>query len=375
MIDTTLTILLALAFSYYLSFLWIVWRGLKSTVQPGPKGVPTVSIIVAARNEEHSIGPCLESLTRQDYDGARYEIVIVDDHSNDHTRALATEYSDKITRPRIKVVALDNGTGELGKPAAIARGVEASNGEIILCTDADCIVPTSWIRSMTGCFEQSVAFVAGPVKERTGKNLLTALQSLEFLGLLTTAAGLIGSGRPIICNGANIAYRRSSFQAVQGFGQSKSSCDDETLMQRMIAKNIGRVVFNADPQAMVATITPSSIREFWSQRTRWAAKRGRYDDPLVLIRLITLYVFFVALLLSALASILLPVLGPVVVAVVILKALAEYVVLHSGARLFEVRLRLHQFLIAEVFHVPYIVIAAAIGQIKSMRWKDRTLDQ
>jgi len=375
MIVLTLSILLVLTFSYYLSFLWRVWRGLKFTARPGSSRTPSVSVIIAARNEGRNIQRCLDALIHQDYGSDHYEIIVIDDHSSDHTRNLALEYSMTITRPRIKVLALEEHQGEGGKPAAIAHGIETSDGEIILCTDADCFVPNSWIRSMAGCFDPSVVFVAGPVRERAGTDLFTSLQSLEFLGLLTTAAGLIGSGSPIICNGANIGYRKEAFQRVRGYARLKSSCDDETLMQRMITKNIGRVVFNSDPDAMVSTDAPPSIAEFWSQRTRWAAKRGRYEDLRVLLRLVALYAFFLTAFLAAVGSLMFPALRALVLAVAVLKGLAEFVVLQSGARLFASRLTLSHFLIAEVFHVPYIVFAAAIGQMKSIRWKDRTLDQ
>lgn len=375
MIETFLTIILALTFSYYLWFLWIVRRGLEFAVMPQSDQSPTVSIVVAARNEEANIQSCLDALREQDFDKSRYEIIIVDDYSSDRTRSLALEYSEKHTGTPIKVISLEIESGEHGKPAAISRGVKTARGEIILCTDADCIVPSHWIQSMARCFEPSVAFVAGPVTEREGGNLFMRLQSLEFLGLLTSAAGLIGSGTPIICNGANIGYLKSAFEKVQGYGQMKSSCDDETLMQRIVTNHVGRVVFNADVQATVATNTPGSLKEFLNQRTRWAAKRGRYEDPVILLRLIALYAFFLGLFLAAVASITLPALRPAVLAVLVLKAVAEFVVLRSGARLFHSRLRLSYFLIAELFHVPYIVIAGFIGQITSMRWKGRILHQ
>lgn len=373
--ESLAAIFLAFLFIYYLWFLWTVKRGLRRTVMPRSGETLTVSVIVAARNEESNIQSCLDALANQEYGSSDYEVIIVDDHSSDRTCAKALEYSEKHADSRIKVLSLDQRPGEHGKPFAITRGVAAARGEIIACTDADCVVPTTWIRSMAGCFDPSVAFVAGPVTEREGTTLLMGLQSLEFLGLLTSAAGLIGSGTPIICNGANIAYRKSAFERIQGYSEVRSSCDDETLMQRMVAEKTGRVVFNADPQAMVSTNTPASITEFLSQRTRWAAKRGRYEDPIILLRLVVLYGFFLGLFLTALGSVVLPALRPMILAVVVLKAAAEFLVLRSGARLFRLRLRPVYFLIAEVFHVPYIVFAAAIGQVKSMRWKDRILDQ
>jgi cellulose synthase/poly-beta-1,6-N-acetylglucosamine synthase-like glycosyltransferase len=373
MIETTLVILLFLTFAYYLAFLWRVWLGLGRTVLPSTTSTPRVSVIVAARNEERTIEQCLHALVHQDYDAKLFDIIVVDDHSSDRTSLVAREYSQRNPQPRIHLLSLKGALDTYGKPAAIARGVEAATGEIILCTDADCVVPQGWIRSMAGCFGSSVAFVAGPVIERRHEGLLTRLESLEFLGLLTTAAGLIGSKAPIICNGANIAYRKKSFEDVGGYGDGSTSCDDETLMQRMILRKVGDVVFNADPLATVSTSTPASAREFWNQRTRWAAKRGRYESAMILARLLGLYFFFVTLLVTSLSAIALPSFGPSVLAVFLLKGIFEYMVLRSGSRLFSYDFGLSDFLIAELLHVPYIVFAAAIGQLQSMSWKGRTL--
>lgn len=375
MIATVLAILLALTFLNYLRFLWSVRLGLGRAVAPSVTTTPRVSVIIAARNEGRTIERCLQSLVRQDYDPNLFEIIIVDDHSSDGTVAAAHEYAQLVRAPRIQILSLAGTQGAHGKPAAISLGVEAATGEIVLCTDADCVVSPGWIRSMAGCFESTVAFVAGPVSETQGRTLLTRLQSLEFLGLLTTAAGLIGSKAPVICNGANIAYRKKAFEQVGGYGDGSTSCDDETLMQRMIHRHVGDVVFNADPLATISTSTPSSTGEFWSQRTRWAAKRGRYENAAVLVRLLGLYLFFVMLLISAVSAFVVPLLWPLALSVLLLKWIEEYSVLRAGARLFRAEFLLTDFLIAELFHVPYIVFAAAIGQIKSMSWKGRLLDR
>jgi cellulose synthase/poly-beta-1,6-N-acetylglucosamine synthase-like glycosyltransferase len=228
---------------------------------------------------------------------------------------------------------------------------------------------------MLGCFDPSVAFVAGPVLERPSSSLLSGLQAIEYLSLTTTAAGLIGSGKPIICSGASIAYRRSAFTSVNGFGDHSTSCDDETLMQRMVLRSVGKVVFNSDPLAVILTETPPTLLEFWRQRTRWASKKGRYEDSSVLRRLLFLYGFFLLLFATAAFSLVEPDLQLPVIAVLLVKGLAEYFVLSQGARLFRQGLPLGQFLIAEIFHVPYIAVAGLIGQFSTLRWKDRNLDR
>jgi poly-beta-1,6-N-acetyl-D-glucosamine synthase len=364
--------LLLIFLFYYLMFLWSIRKGLSSLPHRSSDARPFLSVILAARNEETNIERCLRSLIAQSYDPDMFEIIVVDDHSQDGTVLRSTRLAESVNVPKITVVSLKDRSG---KPAAIAHGVSISQGEIILCTDADCAVPTKWIESMLGCFDPSVAFVAGPVLERPSSSLLSGLEAIEYLSLTTTAAGLIGSGKPIICSGASIAYRRSAFTSVSGFGDHSSSCDDETLMQRMVLRSAGKVVFNSDPSAIVSTETPPTFFEFWRQRTRWASKKGRYEDASILRRLLLLYGFFLVLFSTATFSLVEAGLQLPVAAVLLIKGIAEYLVLSQGARLFRQDLPLGQFLIAELFHVPYITVAGLIGQFSSLRWKDRDLDR
>jgi cellulose synthase/poly-beta-1,6-N-acetylglucosamine synthase-like glycosyltransferase len=367
-------IALGASFAFYLWFLWTVWRGLGHLSKPAVASPLFVSVIIAARNEDSTIERCLESLLDQDYPLDAYEIIVVDDHSTDTTFDIVTSMTNARPTGKISAISLRGGAAS-GKPQAISRGIQNARGEIILCTDADCVAPRQWIRSMMACFEPSVAFVAGPVLELPSSSIFSRLQSLEFLGLITTAAGLIGTGTPIICNGANVAYRKSAFLHVSGYGGQDSSCDDETLMQRIVTRNIGRVVFNGDPEATVVTSSPNSFREFWHQRTRWAAKRGRYENAMILFRLVLLYSFFAIALLSAVFALSEPALWTLIVPVFLLKTVGDLLVLQRGAKMLRQRISLLYFVIAELFHVPYIALAGLISQFASIRWKGRTLEK
>jgi biofilm PGA synthesis N-glycosyltransferase PgaC len=364
--------LLLIFLFYYLTFLWDIRRGLSSLSHGASASRPFSSVIIAARNEEKNIELCLRALIAQSYDPRMFEIIVVDDHSQDNTVLRSTQLAESISVPKITVVSMKDLSG---KPAAIAHGVSISKGEIIFCTDADCTVPKMWIESMLGCFDPSVAFVAGPVLEHSSTSLISRLQAIEYLSLTTTAAGLIGSHRPIICSGASIAYRKSAFTLVNGYGGHFFSCDDETLMQRMVLRSAGTVAFNSDPDAIVTTETPATVVEFWRERTRWASKKGRYEDASIVLRLLLLYGFFLVLFATAILSLVERDLWLLLTAALFIKGVAEYFVLSQGARLFRQSLPFGQFLIAEVFHVPYITVAGLIGQFSTLRWKDRNLDR
>ena len=109
--------------------------------------LPSVSILVSARNEEAGISKTLDSLMKQLYKG-RWDIWIADDRSTDRTPQILAEYAEKYP-DRIHVVTISElAPGESAKKNAIAKLVAASEGEILLLTDADCIVQPTWIRAM-----------------------------------------------------------------------------------------------------------------------------------------------------------------------------------------------------------------------------------
>jgi cellulose synthase/poly-beta-1,6-N-acetylglucosamine synthase-like glycosyltransferase len=374
MIETTALGLLTIFTIYYIYFITRIHIGLLSLRHaPAAGSQPIVSVIVAARDEEKFIGQCLQSLVQQTYPANRYEIIIVDDGSTDTTASIVRSFSDRYSNVHLLSLpaGIERGTGR--KPLAIAQGIGQAVGEVILTTDADCIAPPKWIQIMVNHFEDNVVFVAGPVSEQASTNFFSKLERLEFLGLITTAAGLIGSGRPIICNGANLAYRRNAFISVGGFGSTGSFNDDESLMNRMIQRNIGKVVFAPELGAVITTRSSNTMISFLRQRIRWANKRGRYEDKSILFTLISLYLFFLSFALTAL---LIPFDQHLLLPVLLVfggKVFVDYFVLYSGARLFFQRIPIFHFLIAELLHVPYIVIAAAIGQISSLQWKGRTI--
>ena len=375
MIETITLGLLTIFTLYYIYFFTRIHRGLLS-LHAAPSIItiqPIVTVIIAARDEEQSIDQCLQSLLRQTYPQKKFEILVVDDGSTDSTASIVKKYSELI--PHIHLLTLPHGVDRKSgcKPLAITNGIAQAIGEIILTTDADCLVPPRWIEIMVNHFEEDVAFVAGPIAEQPSFNFFSQMEQLEFLGLITTAAGLIGSGRPIICNGANLAYRKEAFFSAGGFGNDGSSNDDESLMNRIAYRKIGRIVFAPESDAVITTQSSNTIISFLRQRIRWANKRGRYEKKSILVTLMALYLFFLSfasavLLIPFNTRLLLPVL-----LVFVIKVMIDYFILCSGARLFLQRIQVFHFLIAELLHVPYIVFASAIGQLSSLQWKGRII--
>ena len=113
-----------------------------------------ISVIVPARNEESCLGACLESLTSQA--GVSFEIIVVDDHSTDRTREIASSF------PGVRVLqARPLPPGWTGKNNAVTTGALAALGEWLLFTDADTVhLPGSLTRSLEEARKNSAALLS-----------------------------------------------------------------------------------------------------------------------------------------------------------------------------------------------------------------------
>jgi len=99
-------------------------------------GTPKVSVIIPARNEEKNIRKCLDSLIEQDYEN--YELVVIDDSSEDKTGKIISEYVQNNSKI-IHVSARPKPEGWMGKNWACMEGYRKATGELLLFTDADTI--------------------------------------------------------------------------------------------------------------------------------------------------------------------------------------------------------------------------------------------
>ena len=349
------------------------FRKLTATWKPVPPArYPSVSVIVAARNEADHIAPCVESILRNDYPKELLDVTVVDDRSEDDTSEIVSRLAQR--EPRLHLIRLaESGTGEAGKRAAIRSGVDRSEADVILLTDADSRVQPNWIRTMVATFEETVLFVSGAVAYESGSGLLHQLLELELLGLVAVGAGGIAKDRPNMCNGANVAFRRATFQEVGGYAGTEglTSGDDELLMQKVARMRSGSVAFCPDPLALVSTRAPRGIAALFQQRRRWASKGLHYPEVRITLLALLVYAFNFTLLAVFVGAFWLSALWPVLLAALLIKILAELWMLWNVCRHFG-RLRLVPLtVVGQLLQIPYVVIVGAAGTLGGYMWKGR----
>jgi cellulose synthase/poly-beta-1,6-N-acetylglucosamine synthase-like glycosyltransferase len=314
-----------------------------------------------------------KSLLAQSYPQEKFEVLYVDDHSTDGTDALLDTIADG---GHIRPVRLSRtaGTGS-GKKAAIQKGISEARGELIITSDADCLYPQNWLKTIAENFTAKTGFISAPVAFTEQKTLFGSLQALEFAGLVLTGAGLIGLHNPVICNGANIAYRKSLFKKLDGFSDSKSlsSGDDELVMRKIHQDSTHEIRFLFDAAATVRTAPAASLSAFFRQRARWASKGVHYKRPFVYFALAPIFLFFLMLILVPIHILFTGTfLLPVFLVILSAKAILEYSIISSGKEVLQLKTTLFPFLLAEVLHPVYIVLATVIGAF-GFTWKGREL--
>ncbi len=375
MINLLILLFIILLF-HYSFFLISVFKGLLrlKTVRLKKPPEEFISIIIPFRNEEENIEANLKSIEAQNYPEEKYEVIYVDDSSNDNSSKILKE---SINNKNIKILTLAEKEGVTArKKRAVNFGIENSAGDIIVTTDADCFYSPGWLTNLVSTFDKTTGFVSGPVEFNGQRNIFSALQKIEFAGLILTGAGLIEIGQPVICNAANIAYRKNIFNEMNGFEDQMhiSSGDDGLLMQKIHKSKKYKVKFCLNRDAVVRTKPLSSFIQFYRQRKRWASKNIFYDDKKLILKLISIFFFY----LSLIVQIILGFLSSSIFFLSLLlsfftKVLLEYLILQKGKEMLFPELEMKYFLIAELLQIPYIIIASIGGLFGNFIWKGRKI--
>jgi 1,2-diacylglycerol 3-beta-glucosyltransferase len=236
--------------------------------------LPSVSIILAARNEKENIGACLESLSRLDYPADRIEILAVDDQSTDSTRAIME--SMKAAIPALRIIETEGTIGRLhGKANAVAQAIAGSTGEIIMTTDADCAVPAAWVRETVAQYSSDTGCVCG-FTLLNARSIFTGMQSVDWAYMLSIASAGVGWGFPLSAVGNNMSFRRAAYDEVGGYeGIGFSVTEDFALFKAISETSKWKFRYAVEPATLVWSEPCPTVRELFRQKKRWG--RGGMD--------------------------------------------------------------------------------------------------
>lgn len=369
--------LLTLSFvSLYLSFRYLIFsfRVVRGWDKVSPHNafsrsdLPEVSVVVCFRNEENHLGKLIQGLTEQEYPRHLMEILLLDDHSTDHSPEIARKAAE--TDYRIHYIPLP--ADKEGKHAALAEAMMHVSSEFVATTDADCLVPGGWLMSMTECIVRNRdSLVLGSVKTEAGKSVLTKFQALESCALQTVTAAYANQHNPVMANGTSMLFPRSLFSDyLQEEGRNIATGDDTWLVHYAKNKKQVHTAFSKNPRGIVTTFPQARLSDFMNQRIRWLSKGKNYTDKTSRKAMKFIGFINLSLLFFFIGSFFNPLLRGSFINFFFLKALADLLIIIPSARYFKQTALLWYYpLFALVYPVYTLVLAIMVGRPYS--WKGR----
>jgi GT2 family glycosyltransferase len=226
--------------------------------------LPFVSVVVPAYNARRRLPTCLGSLFRQTYPHDRYEIILVDDGSQDDTadraRALGRRWDGAL-----QILRTENG----GPARARNAGVRASSGEIIAFMDADCMAYPDWLLELVSTFSAGeAAAVGGPIRNQAYRDRVS-----RYLTASRFYRHRVRRGHVEYLITINLAVRRTALESIGGFHEAASIWNEDADLSFRLAGQ-GYMLLLAPRACVVHYGCPTSVRALARQLYRYG--RGSY---------------------------------------------------------------------------------------------------
>lgn len=358
--------------SYLIAVFGLITGWIKAMAQPvaGVVKEKFISVIIPFRNEEKTIGHLIHDLQQQEYPRDKFEVILINDHSEDNSVGAINEE----LRGPINAKLMNNAA--LGKKSALTKGIRHAIGTIIVTTDADCRVKPGWIRSINNSFsEESIKMTFGPVSLETDNSLFSKMQALEFSSLIGSGAATAAFGFPTLCNGANLAFTKDTFTETDGYDGNEhiASGDDEFLMRKVEAKYTNGIRFNNSAENVVTTYPQKTLNAFLSQRIRWAGKWRHHNGTNSKLLAVCVFLFHFSVMMLPFFVIMGDISVYVMLGLLTAKAIVEFFFLNQISSGLTVPWHGLSFFLLQLVYPLYAVGVALVALYKKPAWKGRAL--
>ena len=330
------------------------------------------SIVIAVRNEQANLERLLHSLAELNYKKSDFEIIIVDDHSEDGTATMATQLLD-LFKLNGTVVSLQNSKG---KKAAIAEGVKMCKAEVIITTDADCIFNPDWLVTINNEFNLSKPDMMLLPVILQGKGFLSNMQQTESLGLAALTFGSLAIGKPLMCNGANLVFKKEAYLQMNNteMRHDVASGDDTFFMLSLFAKNKQSIRALVSGKVVVTSDAQTGLSELISQRIRWASKVKHYKQGYIKTTGLFITLFSLVQYAAFLVIILFPVMSPVGLVsafTIAVKWICDFIFIQNAASKLNQKFYPGAFILMQLLYPVYTFVIGVLSLSDHYHWKGR----
>ena len=265
-----LIVALLAVFFIQMIYYWFIFSRLafyNAAKRPVSEEKKPVSVVICAKNEYHNLVRFLPLVLEQDY--PEYEVIVVNDASDDDTFYLLRELNDKYAHLKV-VNLLQNLNFYVGKKFPLSIGIRSAKYPTLLLTDADCYpAGPHWIESMQSVFTDKTEIVLGYGAYLPQAGLLNRLIRFDTLNVAMQYMSLALCRLPYMGVGRNLAYQKNLFHKVGGFIEHyKISSGDDDLFINQVANGS-----NTRIQPAVESITYSRPKQTFGS---WFRQKKRH---------------------------------------------------------------------------------------------------
>ncbi len=280
-------LILIISIFLYALFLALLMRLFLAKRNGGSTELPFFSVIVAARNESLRIVPLLESFKKLEYPQKNYEVILVDDASQDNTAAIMEQHGRE--KDNWQVIKLDTKSTALpGKKNALHTAIQKARGQIIAVTDADCTVPGGWLNALAGAFDKNTLMVLGHSRIKKQAGWLNAWLRMDnlFSGIMIALPARLGFPNSSV--GRNMTYRKDAYLQSGGYPRLSAfaSGDDVHLTELFRRRLKGEIRFAAGKDITTETLPPAGKADVFQQQVRKNSKLLQKSPGSVMISLV-----------------------------------------------------------------------------------------
>ena len=195
------------------------------------------------------------------------KLLLLDDGSTDSTETICNDFIQRY--PNIKLVHVKEDSNIRGKANALAQGIEAAHGEIILITDADCTVPVTWVEQTANRYDSQVGLIGGFTLQKAATPF-EGMQTLDWTFILGMAAANAGLQNPLGSIGNNLSFRKSAYDQVGGYRKLKFSVtEDYTVVQAIVGSKEWKYLYPIDVKLLVESKPCPTFQSLLQQKHRW----------------------------------------------------------------------------------------------------------
>lgn len=350
--------------------------GFKATQLSGKSASQfSFSIIIPFRNEEKHLPNLLRSLNELQYPESLFEIILVDDHSEDKSQAICRNW--KAENPTMQIKLLDNqNLVKSPKKSAVLTALQYVENEYILTTDADCLLPEEWLSTFNQFLQQKPSdLVAGPVKLIENSGFWTKFQVLDMMSLQVVGLGSFNAPPALFCNAANLCYKTDTLKAINPFERHQDiASGDDVFNLEAFQRHKKHVTTLLHPKATVWTKGEKDFAALTQQRIRWASKAKFYSNGLLKFLGLLVLLTNLLLVLSLAFIFIFEDLVQFWWLFWVLKLSIDFYVLYVGNRFFRINLCFRDYLMMLVVY-PFISSYFALLALKGkFSWKGRVYE-